>query len=71
MLTYMEYSVAYLLVRLRHWSSVSEFSIVGSLWQSGVQNVGFEVEEEEWKIDHVGDGGGELSIIMTKAKANW
>lgn len=40
------------------------------MWEvSGkVQNVGVEVEEEEWKIDHGGEG---LSIIMTKAKANW
>ena len=46
---------------------------MGSLWQSGVQNVGVgvEVEEEEWKIDHGGDGGGGPSTIMTKAKANW
>lgn len=69
MLTYMEGALTSCLAEALE--SSLWVSIVGSLWQSGVQNVGVEVEEEEWKIDHGGDGGGGLNIIMTKAKANW
>ena len=52
-------------------SSLCVFYCGKSVAKWGSKNVGFEVEEEEWKIDHGGDCGGGLNIIMTKAKANW